>query len=127
MRKLKGPTAETISTVDERDRYRCAKCEQPIRGGSRHHRKLRRFDDHSADNLLLLCGSGTTGCHGWVHANVRESYENGWLVHSWHEPREVPVRLRHGWALLVDGHREYLSISDAVLRLIDLGIIEGKY
>lgn len=53
------------------------------RAANRHH-KLRRSkggtDDRS--NTLDLCGSGTTGCHGHVHANPAESYARGWLIRS---------------------------------------------
>lgn len=58
---------------------------------SRHHRQLRRHGDHSAANLILLCGSGTTGCHGWVHANPALSYEMGWLLKGWQTPEVEPV------------------------------------
>lgn len=33
-----------------------------------------------AANLVLLCGSGVTGCHGWVESNRAEATELGWLV-----------------------------------------------
>ena len=55
---------------------------------------------HNVENLILLCGTGTTGCHGWVHNHPAESYEAGWLVHSWDEPLEVPVRSWRGLLLL---------------------------
>jgi hypothetical protein len=30
--------------------------------------------------------------HDWIHSHVAESYELGWLVHSWQEPADVPIR-----------------------------------
>ena len=58
----------------------------------KHHRKLRKHGGtDEAANLLALCGTGTLGCHGYVHANPAISYERGWLVHSWDDPKEVPV------------------------------------
>lgn len=90
------PSPVTCALVDERDDYSCVRCGKTIYGGSRHHRKLRRFGDHSTANLILLCGSGTTGCHGWVHAHPAESYDNGWMVRSYQDPKSVPVRYWDG-------------------------------
>lgn len=57
-------------------------------------------------NLLLLCGSGTTGCHGWVESHRAEAYEAGLLVrrNGVLLPAEVPVfsRWRGRWFLLDD-------------------------
>jgi hypothetical protein len=44
-------------------------------------------------NLILLCGSGTTGCHGAVEANRTLAVENGLLLPAGAVPEEVPVRL----------------------------------
>lgn len=38
-------------------------------------------------NLVCLCRR----CHGHVHAHPRESYDQGWIVHSWDDPGQVPV------------------------------------
>ncbi|RSN65449.1 HNH endonuclease [Amycolatopsis sp. WAC 04182] len=47
-----------------------------------------------------VCGSGTTGCHGWIHANPAESYANGWSVKSTQDPATVPFKhWLHGWVL----------------------------
>lgn len=54
-------------------------------------------------NGLDVCGSGTTGCHGWIHANPGEAQRLGWSVSAYAEPSEVPVLLRQfGWVLLDD-------------------------
>lgn len=64
-------------------------------GLNQHHRKLRRHGgSDEGENLITVCGSGTTGCHGWIHSHPTESYRRGWLVHSWDSPEEVPWR-RH--------------------------------
>lgn len=119
-----GPTRDTCAAVDERDEYRCARCGRYVDGGSRHHRQLRRFGDHSSSNLLLLCGSGTTGCHGLVHSKVAESYALGLLVHSWHEPAAVPVLTVQGWALLDnEGHSQMITPTQARERLLELGLV----
>jgi hypothetical protein len=75
-------------------------------GYSIHHRRRRRpeFDGvHRAANLLLLCGSGTTGCHAWVHGHPLDSRTEGFIVSSYAEPSSWGVRhAAHGWVLLDD-------------------------
>lgn len=69
----------------------CIVCGKPSHNG--HHRKLRSQgggEEHW--NILRVCGSGTTGCHGLIHANPEAAYESGLLVHSFDDPREIPVR-----------------------------------
>lgn len=108
------PTAETRRTVQRRDRYRCAMCDRETgshwSGDSIHHREPRShpFDRlHQPENLLQLCGSGTTGCHGWVHAHPARAYRLGYLVHTGKDPATIPVYYRTGgWQQLhTDGTR----------------------
>lgn len=53
---------------------------------SLHHRRprgmggTRRADVHSPAALLSICGSGTSGCHGYVEKNREWSYDRGYLV-----------------------------------------------
>lgn len=56
----------------------------------------------SPANLLLLCGSGTEGCHGWVESHRTEAYESGLLVHRVDDPAETPVTLRYGTVFIDD-------------------------
>lgn len=83
---------KTVDLVRQRDTG-CVRC--GVWGGNVHHRQMRsqapKDAVHVVENLLLLCGSGTTGCHGWVHAHPAESYRKGWLVRSWQSPPDVPV------------------------------------
>lgn len=64
-------------------------------GGSRHAAR--------ACALILLCGSATTGCHGWVEAHPAEARELGYRVPAGTDPAMWPV-LFHGqdWCLLTD-------------------------
>lgn len=98
----KGPSPETCRLVDERDQERCVRCGRSLHvtHGSRHHRQLRRHGDHSPANLILLCGSGTTGCHGWVHAHPALAYEMGWMLRSWQTAEAHPVAYRVGQAFV---------------------------
>lgn len=55
-----------------------------------HHRKDRGQGGlNEMPNFLHLCGSGTTGCHGFVTGNPSISDANGWTVASWDDPRKV--------------------------------------
>lgn len=84
-RKARVSTAKRLDVISDatraevarRSNGRCEICRR--RADHMHHRKLRRHGDHSAANLLHLCFR----CHAWIHANVAESYERGWLVRSW--------------------------------------------
>ena len=82
--------------------------------GSRHHRRMRSHPWpglHEPSNLILVCGSGTTGCHGLIHSHPQFAYAQGWLLHSWEDqPAAVPINtFAHGWILLDDqgGWRPY--------------------
>jgi 5-methylcytosine-specific restriction endonuclease McrA len=79
-----------------------------------HHRKNRsQGGEDLLSNLLLLCGSGTTGCHGWVTAHPAASYVHGWSVRSYDDPRSVPVSGHYGhwWILRDNGDRIPASVG----------------
>lgn len=75
-----------------RDLGCCARCGRHVahleRGvaWSVHHRRPRGMGGAGADwinraaNGLVLCGSGTTGCHGWVEKHRDRARELGFLV-----------------------------------------------
>jgi hypothetical protein len=78
--------------VAARDEGVCIICR---RGGAAnwHHRKLRSHGgDWNPSNGILLCGSGTTGCHGRAHAEPAWARLNGFIVPSWADPAEYPLR-----------------------------------
>ena len=88
---------KSAEAVKNRDEF-CVRCG---RGGSNvHHRRMRSQSPkavvHNLENMIVLCGSGSSGCHGWVHGNPEESYKQGWLVESWQSPEDVPVRYASG-------------------------------
>lgn len=94
--------------------------------GSRHHRQGRRLGDHGAANLVLLCGSGTTGCHGWAHANPRAARELGLIVSAYADAVATPIYLEHlrQWAHLeTNGDRIMITPEQATKSLIALGVI----
>jgi hypothetical protein len=68
-----------------RDNSQCFRCGTVLTerwpGYSCHHRRLRSGGGpDTLDNRIMLCGSGTTGCHGYVHSNRLEAGIGGWIV-----------------------------------------------
>jgi hypothetical protein len=55
-----------------------------------HHRQREGVGPSLPFNLLHLCGSGTTGCHGWIEHNRDEAKLRGWIVPTWEDPELVP-------------------------------------
>jgi hypothetical protein len=113
-RESTDPDPATRDAVLERDMYYCLLCGGGIgdRRGvdySIHHRKLRsQGGDNSLPNLILLCGSGTTGCHGAVHAKPKWARKfGGWLLKSTDDPAAFPVLIDKAdrWVLLTPGGR----------------------
>lgn len=100
-------------TVYLRALFACERCGERDSDFSVHHRRPRGMGGSrdpltdSAANLLLLCGSGTTGCHGWVEANRAAARDLGLLVRQGEDPATVPVQLLRGLVLLTsDGYQE---------------------
>lgn len=81
--------------VKTRDVGRCVRC--GMAGNNFHHRRSRSVTDdctHAPCNAITLCGSGTTGCHGWVHAHPFEARAMGWIVSRHATPHDEPVHVR---------------------------------
>lgn len=79
--------------VRERSGGVCEVCGTARATNYQHRKNRSQAGEWSVVNGLDVCGSGTTGCHGWIHANPTKSYERGWMVHSWDDPANVPVRI----------------------------------
>lgn len=98
------PSKATVDIVWDRDLSRCFCCQTMLHRGvggySIHHRKPRGMGGsrdpqlNTAANLLLLCGSGVTGCHGWVEQNREEATRLGYLISrlSSQAPALVPAK-----------------------------------
>jgi hypothetical protein len=96
-----GPDFETVMAVLDRDGFRCVRDGKPAQGQrgwdwSVQHRLPRSGGGgNGLDNLIILCGSGTTGCHGHVESHRTEAYDNGWLVRRGFDPATKPVLVDH--------------------------------
>lgn len=121
-----GPTVSQRKVVADRAGHCCEVCGLALHDGttwirthSFHHRQPRGMGGRGANlslnspgNLLLLCGSGITGCHGRVESRRTEAYLAGWLVHSFQESTAIPVTV--WWSptrllLTEDGHYEAVA------------------
>lgn len=125
MSRRTGPTPATVELVWERDKGSCQRCGRGLSRADRgmswsvHHRRPRGMGG-SRDawvnlpaNLIVLCGSGVTGCHGWVESNRGEAVELGWIVSrlGYLLAEDVPVHLHDGvWFLRDDGTREACDV-----------------
>ncbi len=117
-----GFPAEVVDLALERAQWSCELCGRAPgdRRGvdwSAHHRRPRAAGGttdpaaSTAANCLIVCGSGTTGCHGVIERYRRASYDAGWLVPQWVDPARMPV------LLTVDGlRREVLLTVDGRYR-----------
>lgn len=131
-----GPRASRETQADKRAAYAVATardeetCQRCLRapGSNRDHRLNRSQGGLTVpSNLQLLCGSGTTGCHGWRTENLRAALEDGWRVPAGQDPKEWPARrwlrtkvgtLHAAWVLYDDsgGWRE-ISAEEARRRM----------
>lgn len=104
-----GPTPSQRALVAERAGYCCELCGDRLHDGaswtaghSFHHRQPRgmggttRTSANAATNLLLLCGSGVDGCHGFIEAHRTAAEEEGWIVRHGLDPADVPVTVHGG-------------------------------
>jgi hypothetical protein len=105
------PSPEVRVAVEDRDLGWCVRCGLAVGDGSQSiHHRIRRSQSgsHQSDNLILLCGSGTTGCHGWVHAHPAAARDSGWLLKSNEDPLAVPV----AYAAQAGGFTEFWLTAD---------------
>lgn len=99
MARRTAPATACVRLVRERDGHVCVRCGTGY-SLTTQHRVSRGMGGtrqpwvNLPANLITLCGSGTTGCHGWVEANPREAMRLGLAVSRYADPQTVPV---HTW------------------------------
>lgn len=114
--------------VIDRDQNICQWCGLwcETEGGfySLQHRRARGMGGSSSvdtdlpANLILVHGSGTTGCHGEIESNRDVAVSRGFNVRQGHNPAAVPVLVRSGpsglWVLLDNlGGRAQITVGEA--------------
>lgn len=109
-----GPDRAIRELVLERDIWCCTVCGRHLgeSGANLHHRRNRGSGGscdpaiNTPSNLLTVCGSGTTGCHGWIGDQPAEARDLGYVIslNSTQRPAEVPVHhALYGVVFLTDG------------------------
>lgn len=118
-----GPDKSTVAAVLERAGYRCEACGKLV-GDERgvdysiQHRKCRGmggtkwFGINLPSNLLVLCGSGTTGCHGYVEEHPTEAMALGYAVSRYKDPFTVPVEIE-GRLVWLTNSATYMEVANA--------------
>lgn len=107
---------EVVGVSDYRDVVRlranghCERCGRSTVNypASIHHRRPRGMGGTSdpgintAENCVLLCGTGTTGCHGIVESHREIAIEEGWLLprRDPRDPADAPVFAEGAWYLV---------------------------
>lgn len=62
-----------------------------------------RPETNYASNLMALCGTGITGCHGYLESNRNEAFDYGFIVPQFEMPNTVIVKtFTNGWVHLND-------------------------
>jgi hypothetical protein len=126
-------TAKVRREVIARDKQTCQWCGRwvDVESGwySLQHRRARgmggtkRIDTDLACNLVLVCGTGTTECHGEIESHRERAVERGFNVADRHNPALVPLLDYSDQWLRMDalGGRELLSDIDAVEYMVLVG------
>lgn len=133
-----APTSDTRGGVIVRDQYHCQWCGKHVRiqfgEYSLQHRRARgaggtvRTDANGAANLVLVCGSATTGCHGEIEAHPAEAARRGFRISQETDPAEIPIRCRMQtegltWCLLDDDYQKgFMTMRDAEQVMFEHGI-----
>lgn len=105
--------------VIERAGGKCERCgnNAPYSPFSVHHRAPRRSGGsrdplvNTPSNLVLLCGTGTTGCHGEIESYREAARESGWLLSSVTHAERVAVRLWDGRWVRLTGDGCYTPVE----------------
>lgn len=101
---MSRPGKRALDLVWERDASACFVCKRTLIRGSAdhsvHHRRPRGMGGtkdpvaNTPANLLLLCGSGTTGCHGRVESHRVWALGKGLVVSQGRDPAEVEITVQ---------------------------------
>lgn len=101
---------ETRFAVLARAFYKCERCDRDFLGYpvSVHHRRPRMMGGsknemlHEMANLIVLCGTGTSGCHGWIESNRAVARELGYLIQKIESAEEIPFQDKSGLWFKID-------------------------
>jgi hypothetical protein len=112
------------SLVRARDGHRCQMCGKWSSCNNTHHRINKGSGGSAlfdrASLLITLCGSGTTGDHGWVTGHPKAAGRasdggTGYLLPRNNpdiDPTQEPILTIHGWVLLDDHGKRHTYIGE---------------
>ena len=111
--KSTGPSSSVVEAILERAQYSCEACGSLVgdrRGEdwSVQHRLPRRMGGtrwrgvNLPSNLMILCGSAVTGCHGFAESKRAAALAAGWLLSSNPDPTTTPALVCKRWVLLTN-------------------------
>lgn len=107
-RKPETVSRETRNLVINRAKFICERCGGELNTMSVHHRRPRKMggsrlpDTNQPQNLLVLCGTGITGCHGWIESNRHAAVTDGYLLYQNDDPCQHPYLGHDGWWWLTE-------------------------
>ncbi len=92
-------TPDQREQILDRDGWCCARCGISIMGRlySIQHRQARGMGGRKGANTIAngvtMCGTGTTGCHGWAESHPAQARETGWSIRtiSMDDPEQIPL------------------------------------
>ncbi len=103
-------STKTRAQLHERAQGCCERCGRYGANNAHHRRNQSQGGPDTLSNLMLLCGSGTTGCHGFITEHPLIAIDEGATIPrgDQREPHEVPVSRFDltvkdwAWVLLAD-------------------------
>jgi hypothetical protein len=90
------------AAILEATNQRCAGCDGTWSLNTQHRRARGMGGTDRAElgepcNGVALCGSGTTGCHGWAEHQPRHAAILGWRLNPGDDALTTPFYTVHGW------------------------------
>lgn len=122
---MTGPSREVRRQVIARDLSKCQWCGRHVRTESGwyslQHRRARGMGGsrdavtNQAGNLVLVCGTGTTECHGEIEGNPAQAIARGFRIAAGATPSRVALMDWTGreWLLQDDGTKTPAPPADS--------------
>ena len=87
--------------VADRSEGFCERCCRFLPLTMHHSKKRGQGGPWEPTNIVAVCGSGTTGCHGWIENHPDSAAVEGFHCRPWINPAELMVLYRRShWVLL---------------------------
>jgi hypothetical protein len=102
-----------VVLVEQRAKGYCEVCGDPAQETmALHHRKLKsRGGKDSASNLIRVHHSCHNMSTGSIHANPAWAEDQGFMVPSWREPSEHPMRTPEGGIVLLQNDGTIITLE----------------